>query len=70
MINMEENKEITWKEAIFAKKGLKDIRIENKLEIPEYYRESTWRLAISLSIHSLFCGALIGGLFVYMTMVI
>jgi len=58
-------KEITWTQAFLGSKGLKDLRIENSLEVPEWYRKSTWRLAIAILIHGMVIGVLFSGLAVY-----
>ena len=43
-------KVLTWKEAFFSKKGLKEYREENNIVVPEEYIISTWRVASALMI--------------------
>jgi len=44
-------KVLTWKEALFGSKGLKQYREENNIVVPEEYIISTWRVASALIIH-------------------
>ena len=52
--------ELTWCQAFFRSPSLKQLREENNLEIPEWYTNSEYKLAIVVSTWSILTGLGLG----------
>ena len=53
-------KELTWFQAFFRSPSLKQLRAENNLEVPEWYTNSVYKLALVVSTWSILTGLGLG----------
>ena len=53
-------KEITWTEAFFNPKGLKTIREENDLNIPDEYNKTVFKFLVVFGVMHLIIGIILG----------